>query len=138
MSNASYIYEYIEKRGKFLPGIEKTYDLTKTGTSYGPTFSLRQCKLRLKAVVTSSGSNIIAIYYVERLEGVYDDSIDNCRITYAYTTFRYMGATQPEDTYSNDSSTDLKVGDSKFISLKYWEISEGKIIVKFYFDTAGV
>ena len=138
LSNASYIYEYIEARGKFLPGIEKTYDLTKTGTSYGPTFSLRQCKLRLKAVVTSSGSNRIAIYYVERLKGEYDDSIDNCRITYAYTTFRYMGATQPEDTYPNDSSTDLKVGDSKFISLKYWEISEGKIIINFYFDTAGV
>ena len=49
-----------------------------------------------------------------------------------------MNAAQTEDTDSTYPNTDLKVGDSKLISYKYWENSEGKIIVKFYFDTAGV
>ena len=53
LSNTSYIYEYIEERGKVLPGIEERYDLTKTGTFYGPTFYLRQCKLRLRAKINS-------------------------------------------------------------------------------------
>ena len=132
-----YIYKYIGARGKVLPGIEWIYNLEKPGTFYGPTFYLGQCKLRLKAEVTNYGTTIRARYYVERLKGVYDNTIDNCRITYSYASYWYLDATQPEDTDSYNSSTDLKVGDSKLISYNYWENSGGEVIVKFYFDTTG-
>ena len=48
LSNTNYIYKYIETRRKVLPGIEMIYDLTNTGTFYGPTFYLGQCKLDSK------------------------------------------------------------------------------------------
>ena len=72
LSNAGYIYKYIEERGNILPGIKWIYNLGKTGTFYGPTFYLEQCKLRLKAVVTNYRTAKRAIYYVERLKGEYD------------------------------------------------------------------
>ena len=141
LSNTSYIYEYIGARRKFLPGIEKIYDLTKTGTFYGPIFYLGQCKLRLKtyALVTIHlNYERYTKYFVERLEGEYDGLIDNCIITCAYTTFSYMNAAQTEDTDSTYRSIDLKVGESKVISSKYWKQSGGEVIVKFSFDTTGV
>ena len=141
LSNASYIYKYIGARRKFLPGIEKIYDLKKTGTFYGPTFYLGQCKLRLKTyarVPTHLNYERYTKYYVERLEGEYDGLIDNCIITCAYTTFSYKNTAQTEDTDSTYPSIDLKVGESKLISYKYWKQSGGEVIVKFYFDIAGV
>ena len=129
LSNASYIYEYIGARRKVLPGIEKIYDLIKTGTFYGPIFYLGQCKLRLKTyalVTTRLNYERYTKYYVERLEGEYDGLIDNFIITYVYIFFSYMDAAQTEDTDSTYPNTDLKVGESKLISNKYWENSEGK------------
>ena len=141
LSNTSYIYEYIGARRKFLPGIKKIYNLTKTGTFYGPTFYLGQCKLRLKTyalVTTHLNYERYTKYFVERLEGEYDGLIDNCIITCAYTTFQYMNPAQTQDIDSTYPSIDLKVGESKIISYKYWKQSGGEVMVKFYFDTTGV
>ena len=130
-------YKYIVARGKVLSGIEWTNNVEKTGTFYGPTFDLGQCKLRLKAVVTNYGTAKRAIYYVERLKGEYDDSIDNCRITYSHISFGYLGATQPKYIYSYNSNTDLKVGGSRTIGVVYWRYANRKVVVKVYFDTVG-
>ena len=130
-------YKYIGARGNVLPGIEWIYNVEKTGTFYGPTFYLEQCKLRLKAVVTNYGTTKRASYYVERLEGVYDDTIYNCRITYSYISYWYLGATQPEDTDSYNSNTDLKVGGSRIIGVVYWRNTNRKVVVRVYFDTVG-
>ena len=135
LSNTSYIYEYIEVRGKVLPGIEERYDLTKTGTFYGPTFYLRQCKLRLRAKI--NGLHEYAEYYVDRLKGEYDDSIANCRITFTYASFWYMNATQPEYTIPIDLNTELKVGGSQTIGVVYWKNTNRKVVVRVYFDTVG-
>ena len=134
LSNSSNIYEYIGARRKFLPGIEKIFDLTNTGTFYGPTFYLVQCKLRLKTYSLTTHLNYerYTKYYVERLEGEYDGSIDNCKITCAYTTFSYMDAAQTEDTDSTYRSIDLKVGESKFISSKYRKQTGGEVIVNLF------
>ena len=96
--SVGYTNKYIGARRKVLRGIEWINNVGKTGTFYGPTFYLEQCKLTLRAVVTNYGTTKRARYYVERLKGVYDDSIDNCRITYSYISYWYLGATQPEDT----------------------------------------
>ena len=130
-------YKYIGARGNVLPGIEWIYEVEKTGTFYGPTFYLEQCKLRLKAVVTNYRTTKRAKYYVERLEGEYDDTIDNCRITYSYASYWYLGATQPEDTDSYNSNTDLKVGGSRTIGGIYWRNTNRKVVVRVYFDTVG-
>ena len=111
--------------------------MENTGTFYGPTFYLEQCKLRLKAVVTNYGTAKIASYYVERLKGEYDDTIDNCKITYSYISYWYLGATQPEDTDSYNSNIDLKVGGSRTIGVVYWRYTNRKVVVKVYFDTVG-
>ena len=137
LSNAGYIYEYIGARRKALLGIEWIYNLTKTGTFYGPTFYLGQCKLRLKAVVTSSWTAKRARYYVERLKGEYDDTIDNCRITYSYASYWYLGATQPKYTYPYNLNTELKVGGFRTIGYKYWRNTNPKVVVRAYFDTVG-
>ena len=131
-------YKYIGARGNVLRGIEWIYDVEKTGTFYGPTFYLRQCKLRLKAVVTNyDGTTKRARYYVERLEGEYDDTIDNCRITYSYASYWYLDATQPADTDSYNSNTDLIVGGSRTIGYTYWRTTNRKVVVRVYFDTVG-
>ena len=138
LSNAGYIYKYIEERGKVLSGIEWIYNVEKIGTFYGPTFTLEQCKLRLKAVVTSYyRTTKRARNYVERLKGEYDDTIGTCRITYSYSSFWYLEATQPEETDSDHSNTELKVGDSRNIGYMYWEYTNPKVIVRVYFDTFG-
>ena len=128
--SVDYIYEYIEERGKVLPGIEWIYDVEKTGTFYRPTFYLEQCKLRLKAEVTNYGTTIRASYYVERLEGEYDDTIYNCRITYTHISYWYLDAIEPEDTDSYNSNTELKVGDSRTIGVVYWKKTNRKVVVK--------
>ena len=134
--SVDYINKYIEARGKFLQGIEWIYNLEKTGTLYGPTFYLGQCKLRLKAVVTKWTAKR-ARYYVERLKGEYDDTIDNCRITYSYASYWYLGATQPEGTDSYNLNTELIVGGSRTIGYKYWRYTYRKVVVRVYFDTVG-
>ena len=131
-----YIYKYIEERGKVLPGIERIYNLNENETFYGPTFYLKQCKLRLKTIVIVK-TYLLTGHLVERLEGEYDGPISNCRITYSYTTFWYLDATQPETGYPNYSNINLEVGDSVLISLNYWDGTEGKGIVRAYFDTTG-
>ena len=138
--NASYIYKYIEARGKVLPGIEWIYDLNELGFIYGPSFYLEQCKLRLRAdaqVTTYQEYERLTGYYLERLEGKYDYSIANCTVEFVYTTFGYLDGTQSENADSTYPNTNLKVGESKLISYKYWENSGGEVIVKFYFDTTG-
>ena len=130
-------YKYIVARGNVLRGIEWKYNVENTGTFYGPTFYLEQCKLRLIAVVTNHGTAERASYYVERLKGEYDDTIDNCRITYSYASYWYLGATQPEDTDSYNSNTDLIVGGSRTIGYKYWGNTNRKVVVRAYFDTVG-
>ena len=138
LSNAGYINKYIEARGKFLQGIEWIYNVGKTGTFYGPTFYLGQCKLRLKAVVINYyGTSKRASYYVERLKGEYDDTIVNCRITYSHISCWYLDATQPEDTDSYNSNTDLIVGGSRAIGYTYWRNTNRKVVVRVYFDTVG-
>ena len=139
LSNVSYIYKYIVARGKVLPGIEWTYNVEKTGTFYGPTFYLEQCKLTLKAVVTNYGSSWLnTLHIVERLEGKYDDSVVNCKITYTYTISWHLGDTQPEDTESYNLNRYLEVGDSAYISSTYWDNTEAEVIVRAYFDTFGI
>ena len=135
--SVGYIYKYMEERGKVLTGIEWIYDLEKIETFYGPTFYLEQCKLRLKAVVTNYGTAKGASYYVKRLKGEYDDTIDNCRITYSYISYWYLGATQPEYTDSSNSNTDLKVGDDRTLGYMYWKNTNRKVVVRVYFDTVG-
>ena len=137
LSNAGYIYEYIGARGKVLPGIKWGNNVENTGTFYGPTFYLGQCKLRLKAVVTSSWTAKRASYYVERLKGEYDDTIDDCIITYSYASYWYLGATQPEDTNSYNWIIELKVGGSQAIGVVYWRYTNRKVVVRVYFDTVG-
>ena len=137
LSNACYIHKYIGARGKVLPGTEWIYNLGKTGTFYGPTFYLEQCKLRLKAVVTNYRTTKRASYYVERLKGEYDDRIDNCRITYSHISYWYLGATQPEDRDSYNLNKELIVGDSRTIGVVYWSNTNPKVVVRAYFDTVG-
>ena len=138
--NSAYIYEYVEARGKVLLGIEWIYDLKETGYFLGPTFYLKQCKLRLIARVWRylfDENIVVAGYYVDRLEGKYDDSIDICKITYTYATYWYLDAIEPEYTYSSDSNMDLKVGNSVRITSKDWMNVFRKARVRFYFDTEG-
>ena len=140
LSNTSYIYKFIEERGKALLGIEWIYNLTETGNLYGLTFYLGQCKLRLTAVAEATNKpnyEMFIEYRVERVEGKYNDSVVSCAIIYTYTTLWYLGDTQPEDTYSYNWNTDLSVGGSMPISQNFWKYAEGKGIVRFYFDTAG-
>ena len=138
LSNAGYIYEYIEERRKALLGIEWIYNLERVGTFYGHTFYLGQCKLTLEADVTIPGSGgTDATYYVERVDGDYDDSVVKCILTYTYASFWYQGATQPEDTDSNESIRDLQVMKPVPISSNSWAKTEGKGVVRVYFDTAG-
>ena len=111
--------------------------MRNTGTFYGPTFYLRQCKLRLKAVVASSGTTKRASYYVKRLKGEYDDTIDNCKITYSYVSYWYLSAAQPEDTDSYNSNTDLIVGGSITIGNMVWKNTNRKVVVRVYFDRVG-
>ena len=77
-------------------------------------------------------------YLLERLEGKYNDSVIRCIITYTYTTLWYLGNAQPEDAHSNDTNTDLSVGEYVQISSNYWAKVEGKGIVRAYFDTVGL
>ena len=132
-----YINKYIGARGNILPGIEWIYDVEKTGTFYGPTLYLEQCKLRLKAVVTNYGTTKRASYYVERLKGEYDDTIDNCRITYSHISYWYLEATQPADRDSYNLNKELIVGDSRTIGVVYWRNTNSKVVVRAYFDTVG-
>ena len=140
LSNASYIYEYIEERGKALLGIEWIYNLNETENLYGPTFYLGQCKLSLRAVAEATNEpnyEIYTKYYIERVEGKYD-SVVSCIITYTYTTLSTMDNAQHEDTRSYDPNADLSVGESIPISSNYWANLEENCIVRVYFDTTEV
>ena len=132
--------EHIKERGKILSGTQWIHDLKENGWIYGPTFYLKQCKLRLKVnarVTTYQNYKKYTGYHVERLEGEYDDVINNCKITYTFISFWYLDDIQPKDTDSSDFNMNLKVGDSKAFSYTYWDNSDGRALVRFYFDTEG-
>ena len=139
-SSLGYIHEHIEERGKILLGTQWIHDLKENGWFYGPTFYLKQCKLRLKVyarATTYQNHKRYTGYYVERLEGEYDDVINNCKITYIFISFWYLDDIQPKDTDSSDFNINLKVGDSKSFSYTYWDFPDGRALVRFYFDTDG-
>ena len=146
-ASLGYLHEYIEERGKVLPGIEWVHELTKEGTLFGPTFYLEQCKLRVEAEVSVpiSDARVASIdmafegynvaYLVRRLEGKYDSIIDSCALNYTYATFGYLDEIQPKYTYSYPNESNLQVGDSVQISGTFPVEQGKKRIVRAYFDS---
>ena len=131
--STSHISEYIPGRGKVLPGIEWIHGLKYTGLFYGPTFYLGQCNLRLKAIVYS---NARTQYYVQRVNGEYDNSISSCRITYTYATYGYLDDIRPKYT-SSGSNAYLNVGNTNSLSTTYdyyWQNTNKEVIIRAYFD----
>ena len=78
LSRGTYLHEYIEDRDMTLQGVEWIHRTVKGETIYGPTFYMRECKLRLHML--SKRNQLDVEHYVTRLEGRYD-VISSCHIT---------------------------------------------------------
>ena len=137
MSNATYLNDYIQDRGKTLQGVEWAHRNVDGETYYGPIFYLGTCKLRLHVLVhTYVSDDCCAKYYVTRLRGDYDDvTYTTCHITYTHLYTNIRG-NNSYDIKSSDVSKRLAVGDEYDASDWYsFHVDTTPIwIIRIYFD----
>ena len=139
MSNATYLYDYIQDRDETLRGVEWTHRNVRYETYHGPIFYLGTCKLRLHVYVyrTVSSGFRNAKYYVTRLRGDYDDVSDTCHITYVHL-YTVNTRDDSRDNVRNESvSKELEVGDEYWINgsfFIYADSSQLTITIRIYFD----
>ena len=131
-----YLNEYIPGKGIVLPGIELIHSLKNTGYIHGANFYLAQCKLRPIALVTNTNKGIHTEYFVERLNGDYNNSV-SCRISYSYATYGYLDDIKPTGIFSSVTDANLSVGGNYSITANYWKYSDREVVVRAYFDTEG-
>ena len=81
----------------------------------------------------------LGLFVIQRLD---EESISTQKQIDSYNsiyhiTYGYLDNTRPKYTNSSDTNTYLSVGNTTFISTKYWRYSNKKVIIRAYFDTEG-
>ena len=130
LSRGIYLHEYIEDRDMTLQGVEWIHRTVKGETIYGPTFHMRECKLRLH--VLSKRNQLDVEYYVTRLEGRYDVT-SSCHIT-GFVVYLVNALDSTESSFRHKTH-DIRLGvrDQYKIETKYFT-KDGIRILKVYFD----
>ena len=113
-----------------LQGVEWIHRTVKGETIYGPTFYMRECKLRLH--VLSKKNELDVEYYVTRLEGRYDVT-SSCHIT-GFVVYLVNPLDSTESSFRHKTH-DIRLGvrDQYKIETKYFT-KDGVRILKVYFD----
>ena len=126
--NPRYITKYIEKIDKVLSGIEFVIN-KENNDSYEQTFYLNKCRLRL--TVESIDNNELW-YYMERLNGKYDDVVKSCRLQYISVTSEGLLDILNEALDSDKINIELEVGIRQRICTRRadWHL----IVTRVYFD----
>ena len=138
-SKATYLYDYIQDRGKTLQGVEWTHGNVGGKRYYGPIFYLGTCKLRFHMSVSINVDDgpRDANYYVTRLRGDDDDVTDTCHITYIHI---YSVNTADNRKYNERSKSvykELSVGDEYWIKLSFYIYADETLpnrIIRIYLD----
>ena len=139
MSNATYLYDYIQDIDETLRGVEWTHRNVGGETYYGPIFYLGTCRLRLHVSVYRlvSDGRYDANYYVTRLRGDHNDVSDTCHITYVHL-YTVNTRDDSRDNVRNLSvSEKLKVGDEYWINGSFVilaDSSQPTRTIRIYFD----
>ena len=121
MSNATYLYDYIQDRDETLRGVEWTHRNVGGETYHGPIFYLGTCKLRLHVYVYRyvRDGRRDANYYVTRLRGDHNDVSDTCHITYVHLYTVNTRDDSRDDVNDLRVSKELKVGDEYWINRSF-------------------